>query len=344
MPKPATIRDVALRAGVSLATVSRALNGSSLVNEETKRRVVAVAEELDFAPSQSARRLSLGKTQTITVIVSFLTRPQAADRLRGIDASLADSEFDLVIYNVESIEKRDQYFQTLPLRQRTDGLLVVSLPPPDAHLLRLQRSDVPIVFIDAHENTSAFPRVLGDDVAGGVLATEHLLELGHRRVGFVGDAFDNPYGFTSSRDRFAGFERALARAGVDGRPDRVALGAHGRYEARDLASRMLSLPDRPTAIFAASDTQALGVLAAAQDLGLHVPDDLSVVGYDDIEACDFVGLTTVRQHLFESGREGAQLLMSEIVERAAIPPAVVINPEIVRRRTTAPRKEGGGEQ
>ena len=344
MPKPATIRDVAMRAGVSLATVSRALNGSSLVNEETKRRVVAVAEELDFAPSQSARRLSLGKTQTITVVVSFLTRPQAADRLRGIDASLADSEFDLVIYNVESVEKRDQYFQTLPLRQRTDGLLVVSLPPPDAHLLRLQRSDVPIVFIDAHENTTAFPRVLGDDVAGGVLATEHLLELGHRRIGFVGDAFDNPYGFTSSRDRFAGFERALARAGVDGRPDRVALGAHGRYEARDLASRMLSLPDRPTAIFAASDTQALGVLAAAQDLGLHVPDDLSVIGYDDIEACDFVGLTTVRQHLFESGRQGAQLLMSEIVERSVIPPAVVIQPEIVRRRTTAPRKEGGGEQ
>ncbi len=344
MPKPATIRDVARLAGVSVATVSRALNGSSLVNEATKRRIVAVAEELDFAPSQSARRLSLGKTQTITVVVSFLTRPQAAERLRGIDASLADSEFDLVIYNVETIEKRNQYFQTLPLRQRTDGLLVVSLPPPEEQVLRLQRSDVPIVFIDAHENTTSFPRVLGDDMAGGVLAAEHLLELGHRRIGFVGDAFDNPYGFTSSRDRFAGFERALYRAGVDARPDLVARGAHGRYEARDLASRMLSLPDRPTAIFAASDTQALGVLAAAQDLGLHVPDDLSVIGYDDIEACDFVGLTTVRQHLFESGRQGAQLLMSEINERAAVPPAVELQPEIVRRRTTAPRKEGGGEQ
>ena len=128
--------------------------------------------------------------------------------------------------------------------------------------------------------------------------------LGHRRIGFIGDEFANPFGFTSSRDRFAGYERALTDAGLEPAPEDVALGAHGRYEARDLAATMLSRPDRPTAIFAASDTQALGVLAAAQDLGLHVPDDLSVIGYDDIEACDFVGLTTVRQHLFESGRAG----------------------------------------
>jgi DNA-binding LacI/PurR family transcriptional regulator len=335
-----TIRDVAQRAGVSLATVSRALNGSSLVNEDTKRRIVAAAAELDFAPSLSARRLSLGKTQTITVVVSFLTRPQAAERLRGIDAALADSEFDLVIYNVETVEKRNQYFQTLPLRQRTDGLLVVSLPPPAEDVAKLVRSGVPVVFIDAHENTGAFPRVLGDDVAGGELATKHLLDLGHRRIGFVGDAFDNPFGFTSSRDRFEGYRRALAPADPDAADQPVLLGSHGRYEARDLAAMMLVQTDRPTAIFAASDTQALGVLAAAQDLGLHVPDDLSVIGYDDIEACDFVGLTTVRQHLFESGRRGAQLLMAEIAERTPTAPAVVIDPEIVRRRTTAGPKEG----
>ncbi len=344
MTKRATIRDVALRAGVSLATVSRALNGSPLVNEGTKRRIVEVAEELDFAPSLSARRLSLGKTQTITVVVSFLTRPQAAERLRGIDAALADSEFDLVIYNVETVEKRNQYFLTLPLRQRTDGLLVVSLPPPDEDVPRLQRSDVPVVFVDAHENTTGLPRVVGDDIAGGELATQHLLDLGHHRIGYVGDAFVNPFGFTSSRDRFEGYKRALAVAGIDATGEYVALGAHGRYEARDLAARMLSHHDRPTAIFAGSDTQALGVLAAAQDIGLHVPDDLSVIGYDDIEACDFVGLTTVRQHLFESGRQGAQLLMAEIVERAAPPQSVVIQPDIVRRRTTAPRKEGRRQQ
>ena len=342
MTKPATIRDVALRAGVSLATVSRALNGSSLVSEGTKKRIVAVAEELDFAPSLAARRLSLGKTQTITVVVSFLTRPQAAERLRGIDAALADSEFDLLIYNVETVDKRNQYFQTLPLRQRTDGVIVVSLPPSEEDAPRLERSGVPVVFIDAREHTTGLPRVLGDDIAGGELATRHLLDLGHRRIGFVGDAFVNPFGFTSSRDRFAGYRRALDGADIEAADGYVALGAHGRYEARDLAAQMLSRPVRPTAIFAASDTQALGVLAAAQDLGLHVPDDLSVIGYDDIEACDFVGLTTVRQHLFESGRQGADLLMAEIVRRAPVPPTVVIQPDIVRRRSTGPRKEDRG--
>ena len=340
MTKSTTIRDVAQRAGVSLATVSRALNGSPLVNADTMQRIVAIAEELDFAPSLSARRLSLGKTQTITVVVSFLTRPQAAERLRGIDAALADSEFDLNIYNVETVEKRNQYFQKLPLRQRTDGLIVVSLPPPDAAIQRLEQSDVPIVFIDAWENTSNLPRILGDDIAGGALATQHLLDLGHRRIGFVGDAFDNPFGFRSSRDRFAGYTNALAQVGIEAATEHVALGGHGRYEARDLAARMLSDPDRPTGIVAASDTQALGVLAAAQDLGLHVPDDLSVIGYDDIEACDFVGLTTVRQHLFESGRLGADMLMAEIANRKTEPPSIVLAPEIVPRRTTAPRKAG----
>ena len=303
MTKPATIRDVAQRAGVSLATVSRALNGSSLVNEDTKRRIVAVAAELDFAPSLSARRLSLGKTQTITVLVSFLTRPQAAERLRGIDAALADSEFDLVIYNVETVEKRNQYFQTLPLRQRTDGLLVVSLPPPAEDVARLARAGVPVVFIDARENTRRF-RASWDDVAGGELATEHLLDLGHRRIGFIGDAFDNPFGFTSSHDRFEGYSRALGIGGPETQPiSRFCWAPTGATRRATWRHGCSSRPDRPTAIFAASDTQALGVLAAAQDLGLHVPDDLSVIGYDDIEACDFVGLTTVRQHLFESGRQ-----------------------------------------
>ena len=265
MTKRATIRDVALRAGVSLATVSRALNGSPLVNEGTKRRIVEVAEELDFAPSLSARRLSLGKTQTITVLVSFLTRPQAAERLRGIDAALADSEFDLVIYNVETVEKRNQYFLTLPLRQRTDGLLVVSLPPPDevcsAPAARISRSSSST----PTRTRRACPGSWGRCVRRRA-ATEHLLDLGHRRIGFIGDAFANPFGFTSSRDRFDGYTASPGR----GRPWPAGRGRRPRRPRAVRGARprgaMLSQRDRPTAIFAASDTQALGVLAAAQTL------------------------------------------------------------------------------
>ena len=339
--KAVTIRDVAREAGVSVTTASRALNGNALVNSETAARILKVVEELGFSPSPAARRLSLGRTLTVGVVVSFLTRPQAAERIRGIDAVLGDSEFDLVIYNVESLQKRDHYLATLLNSHRADGLLIVSLPPPADAIWALARSPVPIVFIDVHvDAVAAMPRVVGDDVAGGAIAARHLLELGHRRIGFIGDAANNPFGFTSSQHREAAFLRELSRSGVTVPSRWIGHGAHGRYEARNLAHAMLAGADRPTAVFAASHTQALGVLAAAHEAGLNVPDDLSVIGYDDVEAADYVGLTTIRQHLFESGRRGAEILLAEIDERTDNTPLVQLRPELVVRGTTASPQEG----
>jgi DNA-binding LacI/PurR family transcriptional regulator len=341
MPKKAvTIRDVAVRAGVSVATASRALNGRTLVHPDTRERVLAVMRELGFTPSSSARRLSLGRTLTVGVVVSFLTRPQAAERLRGVDAVLTDSEFDLVIYNVETVQKRDHYLTTLGRSQRVDGLIVMSLPPLDDGV-PIDRGPVPIVFIDVHtESVARLPRVVGDDAAGAALIARHLLGLGHRDIAFIGDAVSDPFGFTSSRDREAGLVAELARSGVGIPPEWIGHGAHGRYEARDLARRMLSADRRPSAIVAASDTQALGVVTAARELGLHVPEDLSVAGYDDIEAAEYLGLTTVRQQLFESGRKGAEILLREIEEPSDEPAVARLEPELVVRATTAPPKEG----
>ena len=339
--KAITIRDVARHAGVSVATASRALNGMDIVNPQTRDRILTVMSELGFSPSPAARRLSLGRTLTIGVVVSFLTRPQAAERLRGVDAVLTDSEFDLVIYNVESVQKRDHYLSTLAQSQRTDGLIVMSLPPPEGAVLG--RSPVPVVFIDVHTpSIAAMPRVIGDDAAGGAIAARHLLDLGHTAIGFIGDATADPFGFTSSRDREAGLTAELAGGGVAIPDEWIGHGAHGRYQARELAHRILGGRRRPTAIFTASDTQALGVIAAAREVGLHVPDDLSVIGYDDIEAADYVGLTTIRQQLFESGRRGAEVLLKEIGVRSEHPPVVPLAPELVVRATTAPPKEGRG--
>lgn len=339
--KAITIRDVARHAGVSVATASRALNGSRAVNAQTRDRILTVMQDLRFTPSPAARRLSLGRTLTVGVVVSFLTRPQAAERLRGVDAVLTDSEFDLVIYNVESVGKRDHYLGTLTHSQRTDGLLVMSLPPPSDAVPALSHGPIPVVFIDVHAPViESMPRVVGDDVAGGAIAARHLLALGHRDIAFIGDAMSDPFGFTSSRDRQHGMIDELALNGIAVPPAWIGQGAHGRYEARALAHRILVADQRPTAIFAASDTQALGVIAAASEAGLHVPDDLSVIGYDDIEAADYVGLTTVRQQLFESGRRGAELLLAEIEERSDQPPVAHLTPELVVRATTAPPKEG----
>jgi DNA-binding LacI/PurR family transcriptional regulator len=332
-----TINDVAALAGVSRTTTSRVLNNRPRVDEATRRRVLQAIDELGYIPSPTARRLSLGRTWAIDVVASYLTRPQAIERLQGAESILGESGFDIVIHNVESPERRERYLRQLPTSNRTDGVLLVSLPPTSANLRALAAGPVPVVLIDVHGSIDGMPVVRGDDVAGGATVARYLHTLGHRSIGFVADAFENPYGFTSSRDRYMGFSERLGRLGIE---VEAALGAHGSRTARDLALRLLTGPRPPTAIFAASDTQALGVLSAARDLGLPVPGGLTVVGYDDISIAEPIGLTTIRQHLFESGRAGAELLLAEIEHRSVVPPVVSLEPELVVRATSAPPKEG----
>jgi DNA-binding LacI/PurR family transcriptional regulator len=213
-------------------------------------------------------------------------------------------------------------------------LLIVSLSPRNGDVEHLLRAGVPTVLLDArHPDLS---RVVIDDVAGGRLATRHLIELGHRRIGFVGDQLDNPFNFISSRDRYEGYRQALAEASIPFSAEYFRQGEHGREPARQMASDLLALPDPPTAIAAASDTQAFGVLEAAQDAVMRVPEDLSVIGYDDIEIAEYLGLTTIRQPLFALGVEGVALLLDSIANPPPAPRRVLLPVELVVRGTTAP--------
>ncbi len=335
-----TIRDVAERAGVGLATVSRVLNGSPLVSEGTRQRVLDIIRDLNYTPHAAARRLSLGKTLTIKVFVPFFPRPSVAERLAGAVSLLSQSEYDLVIHNIETPERRATCFEHLPTRKEVDGVLIISLSPLDHEAEKLVHADIPVVLIDAdHPTLTMLHRVTTDDVAGGREAAEHLIQLGHRRIGFIGDSVNNPFGFMSSGHRLQGYQQALAAAGLPVCPDYYAEGEHGRREARDLARGMLLLPERPTAIVAASDTQAVGVLEAARELGLRVPQDLSVIGYDDIEVADMMGLTSMRQRLYEFGQRGVELLL-ETLDTPDRPPVHEIMPaELVVRQTTAPPEQ-----
>lgn len=162
---------------------------------------------------------------------------------------------------------------------------------------------VPIVFIDVHhEHIHMFDRVMNDDVQGGYMAVRHLIDLGHRKIGFIGDLPDDPFGFTSSQDRYQGFCQALAEAGLSMEDRYIGRDEHGRYTAQSLAETILDQPDRPTAIFAASDTQAMGVITAARRLSLSVPEQISIIGFDDIEIAEYLGLTTIGQQLLKAGR------------------------------------------
>lgn len=332
----ATIAEVAARAGVGAGTVSRVLNDSPQVSETTRAKVLATIAELGYRPNPLAQGLSRGRCRTLGVVVPYFTTPSPVERLRGVAAALDGGQHDLVIFNIESVAHRDDFLATLTRRDRADGLLLMSFPPPAGDLARIVDAGVPVVLVDALGD--GVSSVVVDDVAGGRLATEHLLGLGHERIAFIGGDPDEPLGFTSADDREVGFRQAMADAGIDVDPDHVRYGTHAREVAVAIAKDLLHQPDPPTAIFATADVQALGVIEAARSIGLTVPDELSVIGFDDIELSAYVGLTTVRQPLFESGRLATALLL-EALSGDAAPTAHVheLPLEVVARTTTGPR-------
>lgn len=333
----ATISDVAAHAGVGLGTVSRVLNNSPKVSGPTRARVLAAMEILDYRPSPLARGLSRGRAHTVGLLVPFFTHASAVERLRGVVAALHDSPYDLVLFDVETLVHRDEHFAALTRRDRADGLLVMSLPPPPHELAKLVDAGVPVVLVDARGD--GVPMVVIDDVQGGRIATRHLRELGHRRIAYIGEEPDNPFGFTATTQREQGYVEVLAEAGISRDARLVRYSRHDRIAAQAAATKLLALRRPPTAVFASSDVQALGVLAAVAAAGMRVPDDLSVVGFDDIELSAYAGLTTVRQPLFESGRIGAEMLLGALEGEQAHHAGVRELPlELVVRTTTAAPK------
>ncbi|MEA3336883.1 MAG: LacI family DNA-binding transcriptional regulator [Chloroflexota bacterium] len=327
-----TIYEVANQAGVGIGTVSRVLNDSPNVSPETRQRVLNAIEALDYRPSPIAQRLSLRRTLTIGVIVPFFTRPSTVERLRGIEAAIADTYYDLTIYNVETVARRDSCFAEVPAAGRVDGVIVISLRPTDEDVARWNSVGVPVVLVDAfHPELSC---IAVDDVEGGYQATKHLIDLGHTHIAFTGDLVDQAFGFRSSWDRYQGYCNALQDFHLPQTDGYYRTAEHGREQARAMTHELLSLPAPPTAIVSASDTQALGVIEAARDLGLRYPGQLSVIGYDDIEVAGFINLTTMRQPLFETGQQGFQLLLRAI----ELPTAEIIHQRmpvsIVERGTT----------
>lgn len=329
---PATIRDVAKSAGVSIATVSRVLNDSPAVRPATRDKVVAVMEDLDYVPNLTARRLSLGRTLTIGIALPFLTLPSFTERLRGVQFALADSEYDLALFSAEVPQKIESCLSNLLGQARVDGAIIVSFQLNEDQIERLQQSALPIVLIDVrHPKMNV---VYVDDKEGGRMATQHLIELGHRRIAFLSDYRENPFEFVSMRHRYCGYRQALEAAGIDFNPEYQQEGELGGREAYQKAVQLLTLPDRPTAIFAASDTHAIGVLKAAHDLVIKVPEELSVIGYDDIRDAEYLHLTTIRQHLFETGVEGANLLLNTLKEPNGLPQELQLPTQLVVRGTT----------
>jgi LacI family transcriptional regulator len=267
--------------------------------------------------------------------VPFLTTHSVIERLRGVVSRLGHHDrqgYDLLLFDVEAPDQRADAMRDLARRGRVAGLLLISLPILDDELAALHRDELPAVLLDvAHPQ---LPRVVVDNVQGGALAAAHLLARGHQRIAFVGDHPTNAYGFTSSEDRRRGMHAELGRVGLGLDPELERFGSPGREQAYAAAESLLGLPDPPTAIFAASDVQAIGVLQAAEARGVDVPGELAVIGFDDVDLAEIVGLTTIRQPLREGGALAADLLLAAIEHGVHDPVEELQELSVVERRTT----------
>lgn len=334
-----TIRDVARRAGVGIGTVSRVLNNSSQVSDSTRQRVLAAIDELDFKPNSVARQLPRRiRPRNIGVITRpFLDYYSFAERLRGVQKALRQhaTQYELMLFSTHSTRDYDDRLLSIIQTGAIDGLLIIDLALSDQQRTALQRSGIPFVGLN-HFSDPDWICMGTDNVHGGYLATRHLLDLGHRRIAYVGDHFQTSDSFMTSQQRFAGYRQALTEAGLDKDDSLVKTREYGYETAQQSMAELLSLPYPPTAVFAMSDTQALGCISTIRAANLHVPEDISVIGYDDLEVSYHTHLTTVRQHLETTGKLAMEYLLHLIQSGDSIPVPEMPPVEIVVRNTTGP--------
>ncbi|MBL8099895.1 MAG: LacI family DNA-binding transcriptional regulator [Anaerolineales bacterium] len=311
--KTPTIYDVAKLSGVSIATISRVLNSPDKVNAETHKKVMNAIDRLGFVPKAEARARAMQGTGRIGVLTPFFTAPSFVQRLRGVASSLSKANYELVIYPVDSLDHLQGHLSSIPLMKNVDGLIIMSLAIEDIDAKRLSASGMETVLIEyKHRGMNS---ILIDDEHGGNLVAEYLIKKGHKAFAFLGD-IEPPEKFSIHpvRSRLKGFKQTLHDAGLSLPKSNIHSAPYTQKESREAALELLQLSKPPTAIFAASDFQALAVMKIARQLGIKIPDDVAVVGFDDIDVAEHVDLTTISQHLDESGRLAAEILLSRINE------------------------------
>lgn len=316
-----TIRDIALMAGVSKTTVSRVINGKPDVDPETRERVLALIQKHGFVPSMAATGLAGGRTQLVGVLVPSLAWPLIHQVIRGIADAVEESPYELVLYGLSDEGERNASIARILEAKLTDGLIAIypdggrqtRTAPFEEHrtmgyLNELYLAGLPIVTIDDESAPMDAPWIGSDSLAGSHAAVKHLIELGHRRIAHI----TGPRSFLCTEERLRGYRAALDEAGIPLDPSLIVHGDFSTPTGETCASALFTRADPPTAIFAANDESAYGVMAAAEKHGVRIPEDVALVGFDDItpSALTRPALTTVRQPFYEMGRAAIEQLIS----------------------------------
>lgn len=342
--KAASISDVAERAGVSASTVSRVMNGTAVVAPSTRERVEAAIRDLGYRPSEIARQLARRRPTTVGLIIPSLRDPIFTIMADGVEEAARAHGLSVILCNTDSRASEEDAHIDLLLRMRAVGIVVATGEfgtgeGHDEHYRALV-GEVPIVFVGTNAGELPVGTVSVDEVGAGRIAAEHLISLGHRRIGFVG----GEPGSVVTKRKLSGFEEALRRAGLEPYPDLYRLRGFGHEDARAAFGDLLGAAGRPpTGVVCASDVAAMGVVRAAAEHGLEVPRDLSVVGFDDIPFAAYYcpALTTVAQPLKQMGLMAVEELRAVLRDGAGPRPSVrLVEPGLVVRESTAPPLRG----
>ena len=329
----ATIADVAKRAGVAPSTVSRVLNDSGYASQKTRQRVLAAVEELNYVPNVHAKRLRTGTSKVIAFSVIEFTNPFWAEVARGVEAVVWQNGYDLLLHSTAGDPERELASIRMFRRRQVDGAIFPWLQEGWAELKALDEEGISIVVLGSAPEEYGFDVFTIDNVRGGYLATDHLLQLGHRRIAFVSADF--------TRERECGYRMAMEKYGVA--VDETLIfreyAAHEFERGEVVVRRLLDQGELPTAIFAYNDVTAIGTWMELERQGLRVPEDISLVGFDDVPMASLIrdGLTTVAWPHYEYGRAAAEFLLNRIAEGKCISgQCVTMQPELIIRGSTCP--------
>lgn len=327
-----TIKDIARKAAVSYATVSRALNDKPGVRESTRRRIIALADALDYTPNAIARGLVKRQTHTLGLIIPDITNPFYPEVARGIEDAAAEAGYSIFLCNTNWERRRERQYLGLLAEKRVDGVIIAPIDEQAGGVERALPRGVPAVYVANAPKDTRASFVIIDNVRGGLLATEHLIQAGYRTVGFIGSPEDS----ATMEARLAGYRRAMAEHGLPVLDRYIQLGNFRQQTGYEIIRRLIRDGEPPRAVFAENDLLALGVLQGVKECGLSVPGDLAVVGFDDIPFASFpeVQLSTVAQPKYEMGHRAVEVLLEHLAAADAPPRHILLEPKLVVRRSS----------
>ncbi|MDX2160347.1 MAG: LacI family DNA-binding transcriptional regulator [bacterium] len=334
-----TIRDVAKRAGVAPITVSRVINKTGYVSDETRERVETAIAELHYIPNSLSQSLRFKKTNTLALIVSDITNPFWTTVTRGVEDASSEDDLSVILCNTDEQQDKLESYVNLLLQRQTDGFLLVPISRDSGLIQRIQRRGVPVVVLDRPVPGSGADSVYGDSEGGAYALVRYLLDLGHRRIGLL----TGPLKIATSERRLKGYQRALTEFGIPADPGLILAGEFKQTSGYEMVQRMLrTVNPLPTALFAANNLIAVGAMQALHEYGARVPDDISLVTFDDLPL--FLGapfLTLAAQAPYELGWTAAKRLIAHLKGEADDAPKDIVLPVqlMIRASSAPPRRE-----